>query len=49
MGNVVAAAIAFVGTHFLLSHPLRRSPIAPRRPRRCCGRRETLYGRWRAR
>lgn len=23
MGNVVAAAIAFVGTHFLLSHPLR--------------------------
>ncbi|WP_294044277.1 hypothetical protein [Sphingomonas sp.] len=22
MGNVVAAAIAFVGTHFLLSHPL---------------------------
>lgn len=24
MGNVVAAALAFVGTHFLLSHPLRR-------------------------
>lgn len=24
MGNVVVAAIAFVGTHFLLSHPLRR-------------------------
>lgn len=23
MGNVVAAAIVFVGTHFLLSHPLR--------------------------
>ena len=23
MGNVVAAALAFVGTHFLLSHPLR--------------------------
>lgn len=23
MGNVVVAAIAFVGTHFLLSHPLR--------------------------
>jgi uncharacterized membrane protein len=23
MGNVVAAAIAFAGTHFLLSHPLR--------------------------
>ena len=23
MGNVIAAAIAFVGTHFLLSHPLR--------------------------
>lgn len=26
MGNVVLAAIAFVGTHFLLSHPLR-API----------------------
>ncbi|WP_066775523.1 NnrU family protein [Sphingomonas sp. CCH5-D11] len=24
MGNVVAAALAFVGTHFILSHPLRR-------------------------
>jgi len=24
MGNVVAAALAFVGSHFLLSHPLRR-------------------------
>lgn len=29
MGNVVAAAIAFVGTHFLLSHPLR-APIVGR-------------------
>ena len=28
MGNVVAAAVAFVGTHFLLSHPLRRPLIA---------------------
>lgn len=29
MGNVIAAAIAFVGTHFLLSHPLR-APIVGR-------------------
>jgi len=29
MGNVVAAAIAFVGTHFLLSHPLR-APLVRR-------------------
>lgn len=27
MGNVIAAAIAFVGTHFLLSHPLRRALV----------------------
>lgn len=28
MGNVVAAAVAFVGTHFLLSHPLRAPLVA---------------------
>jgi len=28
MGSVLAAAIAFVGTHFLLSHPLRRPLVA---------------------
>ena len=28
-GQILAAAAAFVGTHFLLSHPLRR-PIAAR-------------------
>lgn len=28
MGTVVAAAAAFVGTHFLLSHPLRRGIVA---------------------
>ncbi|HVF92877.1 MAG TPA: NnrU family protein [Sphingomonas sp.] len=28
MGSVVAAAVAFVGTHFLLSHPLRRPIVA---------------------
>jgi uncharacterized membrane protein len=28
VGNVIAAAIAFVGTHFLLSHPLRRAIVA---------------------
>jgi uncharacterized membrane protein len=27
MGNVIAAAVAFVGTHFLLSHPLRRAIV----------------------
>lgn len=27
-GQVLAAAVAFVGTHFLLSHPLRRSVVA---------------------
>ena len=27
IGSVVAAAVAFVGTHFLLSHPLRRSLV----------------------
>lgn len=29
MGSVIAAAIAFVGTHFLLSHPLRK-PLVDR-------------------
>ena len=29
MLNVVAAAVAFVGTHFLLSHPLR-GPLVSR-------------------
>jgi uncharacterized membrane protein len=29
LGNVLAAAVAFVGTHFALSHPLRQ-PIAAR-------------------
>lgn len=28
MGEVVAAAVAFVGTHFLLSHPLRAPLVA---------------------
>ena len=28
MGNVIAAAFAFVGTHFLLSHPLRAPLVA---------------------
>jgi uncharacterized membrane protein len=28
MGNVLAAAAVFVGTHFLLSHPLRRALVA---------------------